>query len=268
MLFLKHEALINKCTNSLKTLTYTFFLIATASFNFCVASEWQKVYLASYPRSGNHWVRFLIEEATGIATGSVYPDQGGIDHNDPDALHLPYLFPWEGYCTNHGYNGNRRYPRISDFVVIKTHYPSSQPSGELRCLTYIKAICLIRHPLDSFYSFFLYQNYISNDPDNRMPTDRLKNYIRCWKQFYKFWEEQKNVLFIRYEDLYENPHEYFTEILSAIGNSFSDEDVQRAINKYPPKGGMKKHFHHFSEQDKEFIKYELQDFLVRYGYEI
>lgn len=30
--------------------------------------------LASYPGSGNTWVRWLIEAASGISTGSVYED--------------------------------------------------------------------------------------------------------------------------------------------------------------------------------------------------
>lgn len=49
--------------------------------------NWQhRVYLASYPRSGNHWLRYLIEEAKGIATSSVY--------QDPDPPHLDQVFPW------------------------------------------------------------------------------------------------------------------------------------------------------------------------------
>ena len=35
-----------------------------------------QVSLASYPGSGNTWVRLLIEQATGVFTGSVYVDIG------------------------------------------------------------------------------------------------------------------------------------------------------------------------------------------------
>src|SRR5690349_14416639 len=81
-----------------------------------VASEWKRVYLATYPKSGNHWMRFLIEEVTGVATGSVYCDQ-----NQP--AHMPAPFAWGGYSTPHGYTGKRRYPTKRDIVVIKTHFP-------------------------------------------------------------------------------------------------------------------------------------------------
>src|SRR5437868_3632292 len=90
-------------------------------FFFCVCQsmlfgeEWNVVYLASFPRSGNHWVRFLVEEATHIATSSVYRDQ--------DFPHLKNIFPWGGYSTDQGYDGHCRYPTNDDPVLLKTHYP-------------------------------------------------------------------------------------------------------------------------------------------------
>ena len=44
--------------------------------------------LASYPGSGNTWIRWLIEAATGIYTGSVYKDahlyfEGNLQNDHP-----------------------------------------------------------------------------------------------------------------------------------------------------------------------------------------
>ena len=83
-----------------------------------LGSEWNTVYLASFPRSGNRWVRFLVEEAVHIATSSVYSV-----YKDGDYLHLQEILPWDGFCTNHGYNGACRYPSKDDPVLLKTHYP-------------------------------------------------------------------------------------------------------------------------------------------------
>src|SRR5690348_10906431 len=81
--------------------------------------DWSKrVYLATYPRSGNHWVRYLIEEITHIATSSVYCD------GDADKSHLGKPFPWGGYCPKYGYEGKCRYPTPDDIVVVKTHFPA------------------------------------------------------------------------------------------------------------------------------------------------
>ena len=60
--------------------------------------------LASYPGSGNTWVRYLLQQATGIVTGSVY--------NNKD-LKLSY-FPAEGL-----YDGS--------VLAVKTHVGRSGP---------------------------------------------------------------------------------------------------------------------------------------------
>ena len=54
------------------------------------ADNWKRAYLVTFPRSGNHWMRYLIEEATQIATGSVYQDMDR-------PVHLERIFPWGGY---------------------------------------------------------------------------------------------------------------------------------------------------------------------------
>lgn len=115
------------------------------------ADEWQRVYMATYPRSGNHWLRNLIEEATHIATSSVYIDSDG---GANDVKHLDTPFPWGGYAAPKGCIGHCRYADKNDIVVIKTHYPSFsavpfdlQPS--------LKTIRIVRHPIDSICSFFL-----------------------------------------------------------------------------------------------------------------
>jgi len=37
-------------------------------------STFKRLALASFPGSGNTWTRHMIEQATGIYTGSSYPD--------------------------------------------------------------------------------------------------------------------------------------------------------------------------------------------------
>ena len=54
--------------------------------------------LASFPGSGNTWIRYLLQQATGIATGSVYNS----------SQFLKSCFPGEGV-----YNGS--------VIAIKTH---------------------------------------------------------------------------------------------------------------------------------------------------
>ena len=105
------------------------------------AEKWQRIYLTTPCRSGNHWMRYLVEEAAHIATGAVYRDK--------TPLHMDKIFPWGGYCCKHGYEGLCRYPNKSDIVLIKTHYPDC-PETPFDRLPYKWAIRIVRHPVDSF----------------------------------------------------------------------------------------------------------------------
>lgn len=226
-----------------------------------VANAWdRRVYLATYPRSGNHWMRYLIEEATGIATASVYID--------PDPPHLPDVFPWGGYCMEHGYEGNRRYPEAGEIAVVKTHYPSFIHS-RFDELPYEKTIRIIRHPVDSFYSLYRWeQDYFQQPLEELVPQRTLSKYIQMWRRFQEYWDRAPNVLTIRYEDLYEKPLEYLTLVLEAMGYQVSAADVERAVQKYPPTGGLFKHNEHFTMEDLDKIEIELKDLMELYGYEL
>jgi hypothetical protein len=233
-------------------------------FIFCVvqsmlfAEEWNTVYLASFPRSGNHWVRFLAEEATGIITSSVYRD-----HDYP---HLKSMFPWGGYCTADGYNGHCHHPTLNDPILLKTHYPffprKITPTPK-------SAICLIRHPIDAFWSFHTYREKNRGKEKNQAKMDRktLRKWIKAWRKFYEFWENQQNVLLIRYEDLQVDTRFYLHCILEKAGFSFSDADIERAITKYPSQGQPLKHINAYDVELLEMIKTELADFLTRYNYD-
>ncbi|CAH1800959.1 unnamed protein product, partial [Owenia fusiformis] len=79
--------------------------------------------LYSWPGSGNTWVRHLLQQLTGIYTGSMYHD-----------LKLRTTsFPGESY-------------RNGSVIAIKTHHKYSTFSDKVN-LT--RAIVIIRHPLDA-----------------------------------------------------------------------------------------------------------------------
>ena len=229
-------------------------------FYFCVVQsmlfgeEWNLVYLASFPRSGNHWVRFLVEEATHIATSSVYRDR--------DFPHLNNIFPWGGYCTNHGYNGHCQYPTKDDPVLLKTHYPflprrKIDPDPK-------PAICLIRNPIDAFWSFYVYKE---GSEAIKIEKEKLVEFIQCWRDFYEFWEKQPEVLFIRYEDLQKNTAFYLSCILQKAGFSFDQTDIERAVAKYSAQGTPLKHIGCYDAEAIEMIKTELSDILARFNYD-
>ena len=220
---------------------------------------WQRVYLTSFPRSGNHWMRFLIEEATQIATSSVYLDP-------MDWPHLPTLFPWQGYCTDHGYQGMCRYPAPGEIVVVKTHYPHLEPQSGDR-LPFVKAVHIVRHPVDCLYSLYVHsQNGKPESPV--MPKNTLSGFIYTMRLFEKYWQAQDNVLTIRYEDLYHDRRSVLREALAFIGYRVEEADIERACVKYPPQGKLLKHLIHYSPQDLKYIEVELKDYMEKYHYTI
>lgn len=76
------------------------------------------VALASFPGSGNTWLRYLLQQATGIYTGSVYKDYGLLKNG----------FPAENVM-----NGS--------VLVVKTH-----EWGPIARRNFAKAILLVRAP--------------------------------------------------------------------------------------------------------------------------
>lgn len=241
------------------TLSFIFLLTACL-FSQSVESKekWKRVRLATFPRSGNHWVRFLIEEATHIVTGSVYPD--------PDYPHSREPFPWGGFATNNGYAGNCRYPKISDFVLIKTHFPVINNIVYDR-LPFIKTIRIVRHPIDSIYSHYTYRRG-PQPPDAKIPSVSVDKQIRIWLLFQLYWDQQPNVTTIRYEDLYEDPFTNLKLILKTIGYKVKDADIRRAIEKYPPAGGLMKYVNRYTDGDLNMIANRLKKQLLKYDYKI
>jgi hypothetical protein len=236
-----------------------FFLqVAAILILSCVHTETfaqDVVYLVSFPRSGNHWVRFLVEEASHIATSSIY--------RDSDYPHLSKIFPWGGYSTDHGYSGTCQYPTELQSVLVKTHYPFLPALLEQKTR---RTICLIRHPVDAFYSFYVYRQKKYGNLGSFCEFLRLM--VKKWKDFYEFWETQENVLMIRYEDLYENPEFYLKEILDVLGYNIQQSDIERAVDLFPPQGGVMKHKVQYRKEDIKLIKSELNDLLVRFNYSL
>lgn len=234
-------------------LFFLFFNLIIFSFSF--SQEWQRVYLATFPRSGNHWTRYIIEEATGIATSSVYRD------NDP--MHLENIFPWGGYCVEGGYIGSCRYASLNEIIVLKTHNPIMVTNFDNRPC--IKKIRIVRNPIDIFYSFFKYQ---INSEVKKLPTSYIEQNIRLLNNFENYWNEQDNVITFKYEELLENPFENFKIMIKEMGYNVSDADILRAIEKNPPFGHEMKHIDKYTQEDLNLIKTELHDFLNKYNYHI
>lgn len=217
--------------------------------------KWKLIYLATYPRSGNHWMRFLIEETTGVATSSVY--------RDPDPQHDLNPYPWGGYSIDGGYIKTARLPTEDDLIIIKTHYPALHLTvrDQRKC---IKTIRVIRHPIDSLYSHYSYKFGAAEI----IPVKWLEQYISVWAKFQEYWNEQPDVVSIRYEDLMDKPFENLSRILKTIGLNVTDNDIHYALTMHPPIGKPLKHIIRYDTHELEMIEKKLHDLMEKFGYTI
>ena len=134
--------------------------------------------LASFPRSGNTWIRYLIEGATGVFTGSFYNSgcmvsQGKIVKSDIDHIFYYYydMFSKKVYIAKYcfsilGYFGDAMPVYSGTTCLIKTHGYFNTPATNRRDLqtkpehtdfhmsvTRRTGIVLIRNPFRVLYSF-------------------------------------------------------------------------------------------------------------------
>jgi hypothetical protein len=93
----------------------------------------EKVVLVSYPRSGNSFLRLLLEEKTGIITGS-----DSRTNRTLSAALLQCGFQGEGVVD-------------SSVWIIKSHYPERM--GYIKFASN-RIILLVRNPFDALESYF------------------------------------------------------------------------------------------------------------------
>lgn len=82
--------------------------------------------LASFPGSGNTWLRYLLQQATGIYTGSVYKDYGLLKSG----------FPAESIAN-------------TSVLIVKTH-----EFGSISWSHFKKAVLLVRDPAKAILAEF------------------------------------------------------------------------------------------------------------------
>jgi len=156
----------------------------------------KRVALASFPRSGNTWFRFLLEHATGEQTGNVSRQTA------------------------------RVLPRGSEGIVIKTHRRDSH--------RYTHAIHLVRDPFDAIDSFFDWKaslgwtwkyGEVSWDDFVRLMVPRWGEHTRHWLA------ARPDTYRVRYEDCIQDPFVQFKELLEWLGRPVADEHLRAAIEE-------------------------------------
>ncbi|XP_057378355.1 sialate:O-sulfotransferase 1-like [Daphnia carinata] len=175
------------------------------------------VALASFPGSGNTWVRGLIEAASGIYTGSIYKDANLYLHG-----FWGELADWDAGVT----------------CVQKTH---DSGANHIKSFSGGRSIFLNRNPYEAILSFhnFLYGGHIGHAPSSNFQRpewpDFLVDQTRRWLATAVNWTQYStDLLTIHYEDLKENPRPHLRRILHFLQLPV-DERRLDCIQKHPLK---------------------------------
>ncbi|KAF5286574.1 hypothetical protein FQA39_LY16257 [Lamprigera yunnana] len=187
--------------------------------DWCKNLEFQRpakspVALASFPGSGNTWLRYLLQQATGLYTGSVYKDYGLLKSG----------FPAESVS-----NGS--------VLVVKTH-----EWGANSRKMFTKAVLLVRAPAPAIQAEF---NRQSGGHIGFASPDRYKKTRgRYWQQFVadklKMWKQMNldwlynftgptHVIF--YEQLVDNVRHTLTVLLNFLEVPISDNLLMCALER-------------------------------------
>ena len=175
------------------------------------------VALASYPGSGNTWLRYLLQQATGLMTGSVYCDHDLLNNG----------FPGEGVT-----NGS--------VIVVKTH--------ECDRNKFKKAVLLIRDPYEAILAEFNRRNSATNGHLGHVgrakpAAFRSKEWLSFvhdgpmeWERTNNFWrrafdKNPHNLLVVHYSVLKEKTMLELGRILNFLNVDVSNETIQCVQNR-------------------------------------
>jgi Sulfotransferase domain len=168
------------------------------------------IFLASYPRSGSTWLRFLLYESiAGKSSGF-----GNVNQSIPDVKEHKIGVP---LMPNNG-------------RLIKTH--------EVYHPEYRKAVYLVRDPRDVALSEYAYQTalgLVDQPLDKYLPLFLSKgvNPFSSWSAHVESWLSaplsSENLLIVKFEDLRRDTVKGVAEIVQFFGIAPDEERIRQAI---------------------------------------
>jgi hypothetical protein len=183
------------------------------------------VLLASYPKSGNTWLKFLIAN---------YFNELNCWYQEINFHNIHYIVP--------EIRGNRKLKGIvvkkKSPLFLKTHFPHTKYFNNYR------NILLLRDPADTLRSYYIYLTQeksinFSNGVDGFLSHWRYG--IDGWVKFHKYWQGNSDCV-IHYEDLIQNTYQAVKKVLEFHGVDVIDEALIQAVEK-SKSDNMKKVLH-------------------------
>ena len=202
------------------------------------------IWVASYPKSGNTWVRSIISSLVYTEDGIFdFPSIKKIDQY-PQRRFLEYFT--QDYnniheIKKHWITSQERINLDTKIKFFKTHHLNCKidnyPFTNKECTR--ATIYIVRDPrnlIDSISNhfsksieeskkFLLTSKILSPGKEIELRGGNVITYLGSWKEHYKFWtNDNENLLIIKYEDLVKNIHQEIDKIIAFLKN-FIDFEV-------------------------------------------
>jgi hypothetical protein len=206
------------------------------------------VWLASYPKSGNTWVRaFLHNYITGADTPysiNALADFCAVE-STASFFHPHDPRPASAYTTQ---DVQRLRPAVhedltrlhDDLVFVKTHNAALAVHNIPLCTPSVTAgaIYLVRDPRDIAISYAAHTGQsidqiiafmASKGAANRGTDTQVFEFLGSWSTHVESWAANRKNLVIRYEDLLATPQSAFGKIITYLGEPPGPTRLTRAI---------------------------------------
>ena len=202
------------------------------------------VWLASYPNSGNTWLRAFLHNYI-TQPDSPHSIDKLADFSVPEAAAAFFHKPGEALTTE---APQRLRPQVpahlttlhADLVFAKTHNANLAIHNIPLCTPEqtAGAIYIIRDPRDAALSYaaFLGKSVdeiitfmASQGAANRANSQQVFEYLASWSTHITSWASAKTTFLVRYEDLRADPTKHFGRIIHFLGGDPEPARLQRAI---------------------------------------
>ena len=202
------------------------------------------IWVASYPKSGNTWVRSIISSLIYTKDGifdfpsikkiDQYPQRRFLEHFTQDYNNIHEI-------KKYWITSQERINLDTKIKFFKTHHLNCKvdnyPFTNKECTR--ATIYIVRDPrnlIDSISNhfsksieeskkFLLTSKILSPGKEIELKGGNVITYLGSWKEHYKFWtKDNENLLIIRYEDLIKNIHHEIDKIVKFLRN-FIDFEI-------------------------------------------